>query len=126
MKLSEAILLGSVGTEQACGSLMTRDGKTCALGAALVATGYQFSGKDRDDLLGYMTVEQQWPWARNPVEHPVRHTFGQDAIDIIWSLNDNYGWTRPQIAAWVASIEPQDEQVKVQNGGLVEEEVQLR
>jgi hypothetical protein len=102
MKLSEAILLGSVGTEQGFGPYQNSGGKACALKAAITACGH--SKKH------WAYAEQLWPWTKqifsvDPVEGERRPVF-----DIVFILNDVHQWTRPQIAAWVASIEPQLEQ----------------
>ncbi len=106
MKLSEAILLGSVGTEQAH-SYAAGKGKACALEAAVIAIGKPKSEWERVGVT-------YWDWTNVKSPCPHKNWYGQckehDTIgDIIWHLNDNHEWTRPQIAAWVASVEPQEE-----------------
>lgn len=107
MKLSEAILLGSVGTEQSYGPLaiMPNSKSTCALGAALFAVGSQTNDPER----AYKQVEERWPWILAVATVPsVLARLGDekgDICSIIWRLNDTARWTRPQIAAWVAELE---------------------
>lgn len=131
MKLSEAILLGSIGSEQGFGNgSMFAESKTkCALGAALVATGqvpsYQENMvyKEDHEMNPYYRLRRTWPWITGRVKHPVNGAYG-NVLTAIYTLNDSYGWTRPRIAEWVASIEPQEEQVH--DGGHIAEEVQSR
>lgn len=103
MKLSEAILLGSIGTNQGFGGLIDKQGRTCALGAALVAIG----GIGEDFVTDNVINSQGWAWiqhiqAKCPCGCVVYSSF---IIYIITHLNDHKKWTRPQIAAWVASLE---------------------
>ena len=110
MKLSEAILLGSIGSEQGFGpsSMQTNSPRKCAMGSALLAVGIMTDNDDMDKLTPI------WPWVSVEVAPPV------DLVDykgctkiiekatipgIIWRLNDILKWTRPQIAAWVATQE---------------------
>lgn len=109
MKLSEAILLGSVGTEQGygCDAIMPNGQATCALGAALFAEGVKLG----DWVVGMQVVTQRWPWTLMITPFPevlTKHGLfmGHDCIySMIWRLNDIAKWTRPQIAAWVADLE---------------------
>lgn len=112
MKLSEAILLGSVGTEQAygCNAIMPNGQATCALGAALFAIGESLS----EWREGMPKVSARWPWADEmvPIPSVIGGNCARDGIylsgavyDLIWRLNDSAKWTRPQIAAWVAELE---------------------
>ena len=94
MKLSEAIRLGAMLRPQALGATRTVEG-SCALGAALEAVG---------DATMYMAAASIWPWLRDFQRHPVAgYMMG---ISCIRSLNDSFGWTREQIADWVATVEP--------------------
>jgi hypothetical protein len=107
MKLSEAILLGSVGSEQGfeyeTGTPISS--KKCALGAALLAVNRQTENPCH-------IIMQQWPWTAELVTLPVvmpiysKGLIDMTVVNAIWMLNDKARWTRPQIAAWVASIEP--------------------
>ena len=116
MRLSEAILLGSVGSEQ-CAGYLIRDRKTCALGAAAIAVGIsQLDDSMVPDAIDLTVGERiindlvkEWPciekqWVDCPVcaHHANLHWI------IGAHLNDQHKWTRPAIAAWVATIEPQE------------------
>jgi hypothetical protein len=108
MKLSVAILLGSVGSEQGFGQFEDTLGRTCAWGAAYKAAGAVMP------LWCFVVDEmpKEFRWALNTfVEHPVTGT-ELKVTQIIAGLNDMHKWTRPQIAAWVATIEPQEEDAK--------------
>lgn len=107
MQLSEAIQLGAMMKPQAYSQTLTRDGRTCAFGAAFDALGCLTEIMDTPfELL----VSAQWPWIRTCVEHPAMPmTLRWPVFDIILSLNDRDKWTREQIASWVATIEPASE-----------------
>ncbi len=111
MKLSEAILLGSIGSEQGKGMFINGN-KTCALGAAFIAIGegklgslYTYAESDRLCLV----MNREWPQTKKETKCPVCNTLTSLHMVIGYHLNDQHQWTRPQIAAWVATIEPQDE-----------------
>jgi hypothetical protein len=80
---------------------ITADGRggTCALGSALVAVG----------VVGtYTNAFEHFPLSRKPAIHPTR------SVDRPWlmlsvmrDLNDEYRWSREQIADWVGTIEEQ-------------------
>jgi hypothetical protein len=133
MKLSEAILLGSVGSEQGYGnaSMFTESKAKCALGAALHAVGQAPSNQGYSwgdpETSPYKHVRAVWPLVDTYVQHPMRD-IRYTIMQTIYDLNDTFLWTRPQIAQWVATIEPQEAQVleTQHNGGHVAEEVQLR
>ena len=116
MKLSEAILLGSVGTEQGFGpsSIYKHSTKRCALGAALFACGLEYEHPKPEELLvedlttsfPYVVIMIQWPWTECIISYRIDKVTKWDHIyDIIWKLNDIGRWSRPQIAAWVAEME---------------------
>ena len=135
MKLSEAILLGSIGSAQGFGNMsMFAESKTkCALGAALVAAGqvpsYQGNviSKEDHEMNPYSRIRRTWPWVQDKVKHPVKGAYGNvlPALTAIYTLNDSYGWTRPQIAEWVASIEPQEESAEGLNEPCVTSQMSL-
>lgn len=117
MKLSEAILLGSVGTGQAFGMYEDHDGNTCALGSAFVAAGLPFGSRNglRFDK-GSTLCPPEWRWIFNSIpttdipeisSHKDCYRFRDTAQ--IWYvipyLNDICKWTRPQIAEWVKTME---------------------
>jgi hypothetical protein len=125
MKLSEAILLGSIGTKQ-CKLFLQVDDKACAIGAALYGTGYKVTNEDAayaafDELFPIQaTIIEQCPHAECKSK-----TLYRSLGDMLFHLNDCHEWERPRIANWVATVEDQ-QQTKELNGGLIEEEVQLR
>ena len=111
MKLSEAILLGSIGSKQGFGaeSIYKESKDKCALGAALLAVGIEVS-KDHEKLgliSPYHYITMKWPFTSSPVMHPITKV-PADIRYVIFNLNDMYKWTRPQIAAWVAIQEAYD------------------
>jgi hypothetical protein len=111
MKLSAAILLGSVSTAQGFGvdTAYRNSIDKCVIGAALAAVGCEVDIEGRDMELPYSRIKTLWPWTRERVNAPVDFGPGPlTVVTILWRLNDIVKWTRPQIAAWVASIEPQD------------------
>ena len=102
MRLSEAILLGSVGTEQSFNSFYD-NGRTCALGAALAAVGrlQTFGIQENNDC-----CVSFWPWAfLEKASCPLCKSKGY-VLTMITHLNDIHHWTRPRIAEWVATVEP--------------------
>jgi len=116
VKLSEAILLGSIGSEQGFGAYSGYKNapRKCAIGAALLAT------HNETEDLPIFELEKIWPWTTSrkftsPVDSfPSNIPFC--VSNMIWYLNDSYRWTRPQIAAWVATIEP----VEPEEAGIAE------
>ena len=108
MEMSEAILLGSVGSGQALGKLMDDDGNTCAFGSAYFAIGVS----DESLKLGHLNplelrkvLDQDWIVQGDKVvnsECPVCGIKRGIGRIISLHLNDLHKWTRPAIAAWVA------------------------
>ena len=115
MKLSEAILLGSIETEQAFGRLHDWRGGTCAYGAALTAAGCLCI--DKTMAFGtfvpkVMALPIVWKWAFiKRYECPDCHKSDGVALSVITHLNDTHFWTRPRIAEWVAQQERKLEEV---------------
>lgn len=101
MRLSEAGLLGGMETEQCTGNLFIA-GKTCFLGGALVAIGKL---KDISGL-PYMTGQEQL-YTILKQEFPILNErfYNESVLQGIFRRNDNWMWTRPQIANWLKSIE---------------------
>src|SRR5690349_2366375 len=102
MKLSDAILLGSVNNKQAFGFFYL-EGATCAMGAALDAVGKL--NRFRQDK-NFTNEREVWPWAHNTRADCPVCKLNNKVREIVAHLNNTHGWTRPQIAAWVATIEP--------------------
>ena len=103
MKLSEAILLGSVMSTQTFGVTFSKDG-SCAWGAALSSINIH----EHSVYMHFAAIRNRWAWsfAGNYI-CPCCNT-GLLPFSMIIHLNDGHRWTRPQIAAWVATIEPQE------------------
>ncbi len=132
MKLSEAILLGSVGTEQSygCKAILPNGKATCSLGAALFAVGDEVRGVEH----GMERVKQLWPWTT--VYPPINISLVNicrlcpndtyPVYSIIWRLNDIAKWTRPQIAAWVAELEKVYDQDPVPVAAPVQDAVEVQ
>ncbi len=115
MKLSEAILLGSIGSEQGTGtqSANPHNKELCAIGAAMLAVGAESPNDLGSEYMGML--RQYWPWTQTTLVPLPNKLQGNgvtgtviEVYRLIWRLNDTLHWTRPQIAAWVATIEPQD------------------
>ena len=108
MKLSEAIRLGSLLREQHFGAPYSPDGKgSCALGAAADAIGMTSIG-----------ASGCWPFlVEQDAVCPYCNDRNSTAFVIATHLNDTHRWTRQQIADWVASIEPSEEQAEISGQG---------
>lgn len=106
MRLSEAIRLGAMMKPQCtCGFLYFK-GTTCAVGAAMDAVG-QLEARS-----GVWEAGEVFPLLRTIVRSrpegvSLRGTYSLG--DLIWRLNDRFGWTREQIADWVSEIEKEQE-----------------
>lgn len=120
MKLSEAILMNGMVKPQGFGSDSIGSLEApCALGGALQSVGQQ--APSASSLRNMSLVGDFWPWARKLQSHPLTGE-RMPSHSVIWRLNDEFLWTRAQIAAWVASVEPQEEQA---DGGQGPVEVSL-
>lgn len=99
MKLSEAMMLGTLMTQQAFGEFIA-EGRACALGAAGLALDCKYFG----------ALLIKVPWIGNVQQNCPECGSGFYVGGAVVCLNDNHHWTRERIAGWVATIEPQDEQ----------------
>lgn len=106
MKLSEAIRLGAMMSEQAFDD--ETEGKRCALQAAQDAVALQPLGMDHKSETYYAALSEQWPILDELFENPAGGDM-EELTSCIFNLNDTHEWSRERIAAWVATIEPQDE-----------------
>lgn len=112
LPLSAAIRLGAMLRPQGRGQFL-RDGKTCALGAALDAVGelalYVFvDGIPNCDQVRTIVdgMPYRWPVLREFVQHPISPTWNQVPLaSVIVDLNDTHKQTREQIADFVESVE---------------------
>jgi len=121
MKLSEAIRLGSMLKPHVKHSLVAY-GRTCALGAALDAAGALGIAEDDGDPGPYEAAEAIWPILKSPVRHPAYRECA-DLRKVITSLNDEFDWTREQIADWVETIERQQPQAHESAASAVDQGV---
>lgn len=103
MKLSDAIKAGAKAKPQAFG-VTYRNGRTCALGAALDAIGQLDPDDERKN--DYLNVCNHFPFASAHATHPVDPTRSSYLVlSAIRELNDEFRWTRERIAKWVARVE---------------------
>jgi hypothetical protein len=112
VRLSEALLMLGMTKPQGFGNegLISVD-TPCAIGGAL-----QIIGRQPEDLMpAYRIFREAWPWTEKMTVCPVcQHERTDQIKSIIWHLNDLHEWTRAQIAEWVASIEPREEEESVE------------
>lgn len=103
MSLSEAIRLGTMMTSQAFRVVFRGDG-ACAWGAALLAVGAPPERAVRS------AARNRWPWAFAVSVNCPSCGRSRLVCEVIAHLKDDHRWTREQIGAWVAEIEPADAQ----------------
>src|SRR5690349_2993517 len=97
MKLSGAIILGSVLSKQGFGAMSVFSADRCAWGAARQALGMKSTDK----------WPMEWDWTDCKMTHcPACGEYSRVAFIISDHLNDDHRWSRERIASWVASIEP--------------------
>jgi hypothetical protein len=109
MKLSDAIRLGSMTVPQHFGTLFLYVDPldslsivaACAAGSALFAIGAV------EKNLSLM-IKDHWPWTADMSVTCPNGDYHQIVCSMIVHLNDGHRWTREQIADWVATIEPPD------------------
>lgn len=111
MKLSEAIRLGAMLSQQGFNGYMQDGGSRCALAAASDAAGVPaYESAWGIAYVNYAKLTERFPLLTQTAKHPVsrvEHT----VQDVIFILNDTDKWTRERIADWVAILEPQPEPV---------------
>jgi len=98
MLLSEAIRLGAMMGPQLKGRLLSKEGGSCALGAACLATEdgalKKYSGFNEDILFDNLKL-------RYPVLKSINSFNGNYVYAEIVIRNDKLGQTREQIADWL-------------------------
>lgn len=112
IRLSEMMLLGSVVSGQAFGVFEDRDGNTCAIGSALKAAGrnaIDISITKSKEVFPILNHDALCPvdgcrWGNNKPWYP----YMPGLFLIVTHLNEEHQWTRQEIAAFVATIEPQE------------------
>jgi hypothetical protein len=105
LQLSEAIRLGAMLRPQGLGAYL-RDGKSCALGAALEAVGTVPSQlESAGTTLG--EIIHRWSVAAVGARCPrCRGSYYvMTVVEAIVHLNDHHHWSREEIADWVATYE---------------------
>ena len=126
MKLSEAIRLGEFALPPIRGKWFKIDDKGkpcggCAVGRLLFATGYQPTRTWESWEKMVEHCNDLWPWTQRDYMlapkgtgcHRLIHQFS-GRVHILNCISDLYEydkWTLPQIADWIATIEPQDQPV---------------
>jgi hypothetical protein len=106
MKLSEAIRLGSLLRPQGFRALVDPYGGSCALGAAMEATGHPTKAPREIEPWDVFPLLTSGLLFRCPRCHHTNELQGM--CGIILCLNDTHKWTRERIADWVATIEPEE------------------
>ncbi len=104
LRLSEAIRLGSMLKPKGTGLLSVNCAApaVCAMGAAALAAGLK-------PVTSHQPVIDEWPWIETlKVASPVSGGSPLPVVNVIYALNDFYGWTREEIADYVQTIEPQE------------------
>jgi hypothetical protein len=101
MKLSHAVMMNGMTKPQGFGQeSLTSVDAPCAIGGALQAVGAEQS---------YVQLIKKWPWTTLQNDCCPVCTVKAPSGSIIWHLNDTHAWTRAQIAAWIANVEPQED-----------------
>lgn len=108
MKLSEAIRLGAMATDQGFKGYMDTP-ERCALAGASVAMGIVgIKGAEEGRLIiNYTALRALWPELDQPSVCPycAHESKRHKVLDSIWHLNDLHRWTRGEIADWVEVLE---------------------
>jgi hypothetical protein len=108
MKLSEAIRLNGMTKPQGVGGAsLSSLSAPCAIGGALQSIGRQLTDGFVQD--NYSRFKKAWSWTKRDGRCPACSS-PQPIFAVIYHLNDIHRWNREQIAAWVETVEPQDEQ----------------
>jgi hypothetical protein len=110
MKASEALILGSLVTQQGFGAESPASSRPCALGTIGMALGLKF-----DNLTIYSKLEKVFPWMRESgceVPCPKCDLKETRTMSVIYHLNDYHKMPRNEIAKWIASVEPKELEYK--------------
>lgn len=113
MKLSEAIRIGSSWSKQITGLWKDAGGGTCALGAAYEGTFGTLTLRYFSELEDARNrLVAKYPYLLSTVPFPAADNYCNMNIlgfgslcEVIWRLNDQFGWTREKIADYVEDIE---------------------
>lgn len=134
LRLSEAIRLGSLLRPQGKSTLFSFSGRwddgqpiaSCALGAAYEAATGTVILRTCMETEAWRYLKETFPIINNPAEWP-QSVGGENSkfhgcsplIRIIFTLNDHFGWTRTQIADYIATLEDQLDSPPVNEGAAL-------
>ncbi len=109
MRLSEAMRRGAALSPQGFITLVDRQGRTCALGAALEAIGRLPGPHETEpETFDYPAEWTCWWKSILLIRCPACSVLIHSGVEqLLGHLNDDHKWTREAIADWVATIEPQ-------------------
>jgi hypothetical protein len=111
MKLFEAMRLGSMATKQGFGSgSIYSNTAPCALGAARLAAGIQYSSEY--DGTVYVSMRTAFPVLETSVNVPELSNPRTSLVEAIWRMNDELRWSRERIADFVEQVESRQTEVK--------------
>ena len=117
MKFSQAIRLGAMLNPQSRGARDSKGG-TCALVAAIEAMSCDGLPDE------FSAIRSLWPWSRDDLQicpacnNNVKTT---NTALVCAHLNDDHRWTRESISDWVATVEPQQEELAPPTAPIHEE-----
>ena len=112
MKLSEAIRLGSTLSPQGMGMYEDGEGRRCALGSALAAIGESALSDGIDNISIDNLISIHWPHVDDLLYDGISmcpDDCGATCSELgclIVHLNDEHGWSREQIADYIAQFDP--------------------
>lgn len=101
LRLSEAIRLGAMTTDQAFWTFADEQGGTCAVGAAIVALG---GDPSRDVEAFEAVVRQRVDLSGETICEHAQYWTSTDIAGAIYHLNDQHRMPRNQIADWLAAM----------------------
>lgn len=109
IRLSTLIRIGADLTEKAIGVYVTKEGNTCAMGAAYYGKNYLEEGEgltSQDTLGGIGIFYTEIPTELVPdVLEDREFMYGASGEayirEVIYQLNDEHGWTREAVADWL-------------------------
>lgn len=108
MKLSDCMREGAKRSGQAFGALQTVDGRTCAMGAAMLGGGMIINEQFGPWVPAIYELWSQFPWLRTVLADCPECGPGwrETVYGIAIHVNDNHHWTRERIADWLDTVDP--------------------
>lgn len=107
LRMADLIEKGSQGREQATGYYWKDDGSVCAMGAALLGAGINFSERYIHmpmDLHVITWPKVTYPQNTNAYANWMQVEGACPLPDAIMSLNDKAGWDFAHIVLWLRSV----------------------